>query len=165
MGAAEGAGLGTEGLAASNPLLASSGIDDSLAGRVGMGAPGIGDTPYSHPDTVAGPSLENGDFSGPQSPKSPLDWDWKGAQDKASSFVKLAKQAQEFSSLMKGEPNPNQRLSQAAPQQQPGGPVSPQAAPSAAIGAANLPPDRLVPNMPMENPMDILQRIKMMKGY
>jgi hypothetical protein len=63
--------------------------------------------------------------AGQQAPQNnPLDWDWGGMMDKAQKFVKVAKDVQNFSAAMKGEPDPNQKISQAAPQQ-PQQPVQP----------------------------------------
>lgn len=170
-----GLGAGAEGIAALSPEIASAGLNDVLsAGEVASGGltegPSMANGAFlSQGEQPIGPLQESGEFFSrapmPES-KSPLDWDWKGATDKAQSFIKLAKSAQDFSSLMKGEPNPNQRLNQAAPpQQQSGGPVTPQAAPSAAIGASNLPSPNLVSPTPQENPMEMLQRLRMMRGY
>jgi hypothetical protein len=94
----------------------------SLFGGGGGSPPVSTDIPYSHPDTVAGPSMANGDFSAPQS-GSPGMFDnvmgWmKEKQPMLDATSKFTKSMSEFGKFLNGTPDgqPKTRLDQALPQ-------------------------------------------------
>ena len=115
-----------------------------------------GKTP-SMPDPGVGAMPQAGPISESNIGSSPMDWDWRGAQDKAERFIKLSKSVQDFAGAMRGEPPSNQKLSEAAPRPQQAQPYQ-QRPPAAPV----MPATRLMPDT---GNMDPRMRLRMLQGY